>query len=418
MKAPAAQARAPRRHALRASVALNLFLTAAVALLLLRRTPPETVALPVAAPPATLSAQPDRNRDLPRPAAAGRAANAPDSEGLDPALVARLREVGLPRTLLADVVLQDFHRRWEARGAALEKKYAPKPVPEREYRELSRRRETEQVRELTAALGEEGYATWDKERTLAHLNVGGIELTAEEAERAYRLQKDFEEKHRELQIAMEDGVADPADAAALQERARQAFERETEQLLGRERHERMRGGTTPVADAAWRFAALNPTPEQATAAARVEQAYRDQEAALTGRLGQSAGNPAALAAELRGISAARDAELRRLFGAENFDALQRQNDPTYQALQQYAGAWELRDHEVGSVYASLRTFQEEAGRLRNAAALAEAAGQTVNWPDIDRAIDQSRQQAEAGLQRLIGPERLRRLRQNGLLSPR
>lgn len=390
-------------------------LAAVVAFLLVRdRAEPVTTA----AQGVTLPAEPQPVAATTAPTSPGLPPPAPAGTDLNARKLALLEEMGLPRAVLVEVVLQDFHRRWDERSAALEKRYRPKPVPRREYLELWREREVEQSRELKALLGEDGYVAWDKQRTLASMNPGGIELSGDEAEQAYRLQKAFDEKHRELEIAMEEGIADPADAAALQELARQAFERDTEKLLGKERYDRMRGVTTPTADAAWKFAALNPTAEQASAAALVEQNYRAQEAALTKRLGQNAGNPVALAAELRALNDARDNELRRLFGADNFDSLQRQNDPTFQTLQQYAVAWELHDHDVRSVYDSLQAFHGEAQRLRSAAALAEAAGQRVNWAEIDASIDAARQQTESGLQRLIGPDRLRRLRQNGLLAPR
>jgi len=65
-------------------------------------------------------------------------------------------------------------------------------------RELSRQSDVEQIRELRAVFGEEGYVAWDKEQTLRALNrarVPGDDLpmTSEEAEQAYRLQKEFDD---------------------------------------------------------------------------------------------------------------------------------------------------------------------------------------------------------------------------------
>jgi ABC-type phosphate transport system auxiliary subunit len=162
--------------------------------------------------------------------------------------VAELEQAGIPRDILVSVLLADLNRRWTAQGVALQKKYAPGPVPEREQRELSRQSIAEQTRELRGALGEEGYRAWDKEQTLLALNRArppGDELpmNAAETEQAYRLQKAFDDENRELQEAMEDGAADQADIGKLQAKAQQTLDRELERLLGKERFEALRGNS-------------------------------------------------------------------------------------------------------------------------------------------------------------------------------
>src|SRR5204863_7489667 len=116
--------------------------------------------------------------------------------------------------------------------------------------------------------------------------------------------------------------------------------------------------------------------------------------------------------------AAHEEKLAQIFGREVYEQQKRQNDPTYKTLQQYADAWELRGDELQSVYQNLRVFQDQAEQARSFAEFREAAGQRVNWHEIDAAIEQARQQTESGLQTLIGSERLRRLKQNGMLAAR
>ena len=53
-------------------------------------------------------------------------------------------------------------------SSALQKKYAPKLVPDREMRELARESDVEQAREMKESFGEEGYRAWDKETDAAH----------------------------------------------------------------------------------------------------------------------------------------------------------------------------------------------------------------------------------------------------------
>src|SRR5262249_33046647 len=162
-------------------------------------------------------------------------------------------------------------------------------VPDREMLELSRQSDAERIRELKEALGEEGYRAWDKEQTLRTLNrarVPGDELpmTAEEAEHADRLQQEFDDKARELQRAMEGGVADRADVGALQAQAQQALDRELEKLLGKQRFNELRGNGEPATEVYRTFGDLNPTPDQANAVLLAEGDYRAREAALAGRL--------------------------------------------------------------------------------------------------------------------------------------
>jgi hypothetical protein len=279
------------------------------------------------------------------------------------------------------------------------------------------------MRELKAAFGEEGYLAWDKEQTLHALNrarVPGDELpmTAGEAEQAYRLQKEFDDKARELQIMLEDGVADKADVGTLQAQAQQTLDREIEKLLGPQRFNELRGNVDPTTEVYRTYGDLNPTPSQARAVLQAEQDYRAREAALTKRVNENPGDTANVTAELKALSDAQDENLRQVFGAAVYDNMKRQNDPTFKTLQQYAEAWELKDQEIQSVYETLHAFQDQAARTRSAAEMSEAAGQRVNWREINSAIEQAQQQTEAGLQNLIGGERLQRLKQNGVLTIR
>ena len=403
----------------RLSLGANILLMGIVAVLLWRDQPAasSTVAAPVSPPAAARSETPKSVavvQELQLKSAGSK---------LNPAAVAQLEQMGISRDILVNVLLEDLNRRSAKRALELQKRYAPRLVPDHEMRELSRQSDAEQIRELKAAFGEEGYLAWDKEQTLHALNrarVPGDELpmTAAEAEQAYRLQKEFDDKARELQIMMEDGVADRADVGTLQAQAQQALDRELEKLLGSQRFNELRGNTDPTTEVYRMYGDLNPTPAQAKAVLQAEQDYRAREAALAKSVNETPGDAAKVTAELKALSDAQDENLRQIFGVAAYDKMKRQNDPTYKTLQQYAGAWELKDQEIQSVYETLRPFQDQAARTRSAAEMREAAGQRVNWREIDSAIERAQQHAEAGLQNLIGGERVQRLKQNGVLSIR
>ena len=225
----------------RFSIGTNIVLMGIVAVLLWRNPPvtPSPVApsvLPAAARSETLKTD-AVTKEL-QPKSAG-----PE---LTPPAFAQLERMGISRDTLVNVLLEDLNRRSGQRILELQKKYAPKRMPDREFRKLSRQSDAERICELKKALGEEGYLAWDKEQTLRELNSlnsAGLFMTAEEAEQAYRLQKEFEEENRELELAMEDGIADKADAGTLQAQTQQTLDRELGQLLGQQRFDEIRGIT-------------------------------------------------------------------------------------------------------------------------------------------------------------------------------
>ena len=401
---------------LRLSIGLNMVLLGIVAVLLWRG----------------YFAAPSAVDHFVQPASAKRAASKSDAEArelqpklaearINQAAVVQLEQLGIPRETLVNALLESFNRRSTQRVVALQKKYAPKLVPEREMIELARQCDIDQTHELKEALGEEGYRAWDKEQTLHALNrarVPGDELpmTADEAEQAYRLQKDFDQKAKELQMAMEDGVADKADAGTLQAQAQQALDRDLEKLLGKERFSELRSNTPPTTEVYRTFGDLNPSPDQAHAVVQAESDYRARQAALTKRLTENPAEATNVMAELQALADVREQTYRQLFGSDAYDNFKLTHDATYQTLKQYADAWNLNADEVKQVYQSVNTFQQQADRMRAAASLRQDAGQPVDWKAVNASIEQAQQQTEAVLQSTIGQDRLRRLKQNGLLE--
>jgi hypothetical protein len=408
--------------AYRLSLGANLVLVGAIAVLLWRDRPaapaPSTPALSV---PSVTADRSDTSQDNSVPT--GEASSPTNTAKLNPTAVAQLEQMGISRDILIHALLEDFNRRSEQQVAELQRKYAPRLVPDRAIVEFGRQNEAERIRELKAALGEDGYRAWDKAETLRALNQARppgdpLPMNDAEAEQAYRLQKAFDDKAAELRMAMEDGVADRADGSALQAQAQQTLDKELEKLLGQARFDQLRGNAAPTLEVYRTFGDLSPTPAQAQAVVQAQAEYRTRETTLMQRLNENPADAGKLAAELKTMRTAQEEKLAQIFGREVYEQQKRQNDPTYKALQQYADAWELRGDELQSVYQNLRVFQDQAEQTRSFAEFREAAGQRVNWREIDAAIEQARQQTESGLQMLIGSERLRRLKQNGMLAAR
>ena len=397
--------------AIRLSISANIVLTGIVALLLWRGQPADRSSFAGSARASSARSGPPEAAQL-----ANDLQSKPAGSVLTPNAVAQLERAGVSRHILTTALVEDFNLRWDKRILEMERQYAPRQMPERERVEMGRLREAEQIRELKEALGEEGYRVWDKEQTLRSFNSSGLPMTAEEAEQAYRLQKEFNLQHKEAQMAMEDGFADTADASALQMQAQAELDRELEKLFGKQRLDKMRGFADTNPDVNSKYAELNPTPGQARAAVRTEEEFHAREVALTRRLKENPEAAANAVAELKALEDAREENLRQIFGAGVYDTMKQQSDPTYKTLKQYAEAWELKDHEIQSVYESLHAYQDQAERMRHAATLRESAGQPVNWHEISSSIEHVQQQTEASLQNIIGSERLRRLKLNGILT--
>lgn len=400
--------------ALRFSVIANIALVGVVGVLLTR-----TNAGPEKARRASAIAEPSRAQVE----SAGLSPNRPQvsEQKLNPSTVAKLEQLGISREAVTNMLLDDFNRRSTQQLAQLQKKYAPRPVPDREMVEFSRRCEVDRVRELKEKLGEDGYRAWDKTEKLRELNKARppgneLELSPSEAEEAYALQKEYDEKVQGLQEAMEDGVADRADAGTLEAQAQQALDAGLEKLLGKQRLDELHGNIDPTTAALREYAALNPTPEQASAAAQAEAAYREKQDALTQRLNQNPADSANITAEIKALDEAEAERLRQIFGPAAYDKMKLQSDPTYQTLTHYAEAWNLQDSEVESTYQAIHAFQTTADNIRTAAEMSQAAGQPVNWRQVNSQIEKAQQQTEANLLNLLGDERLRRLKQNGVIT--
>ena len=316
----------------RLSLGANIVLLGIVAGLLWRGQP--AAPSPVAPPAQTVPVRPA----IPKTAVAARELQAKHvGPELTPAAITQLEQMGISHDTLVNVLLGDLNRRSAQRVLELQKAYAPRLVPDREMRELVREDDAEQIRELKAALGEDGYLAWDKQETLHMLNrarAPGDELpmSAEEKEQAYRLQKEFDQSSRKLQMEMEDGVADKADVGTLQAQSQQALDRDLEKLLGKQRFGDLRGIVDPTTQVYREFGDLNPTPDQAKAVVQVEADYRAREAALAEQLNQNPGGAENVTARLTAVNNARDEILREIFGPEAYDSLKRQADPTDQAL--------------------------------------------------------------------------------------
>ncbi|HWB97383.1 MAG TPA: hypothetical protein VG672_11785, partial [Bryobacteraceae bacterium] len=306
---------------LRLSLTANIALAAFLAALLWNRPRPAPARTHAPAPTG-------HSRPLPRRGGVFAASR------LNPATATELERSGISRDTLAAVLLAELNLRSTQEVLLLQRRFAPQPVPQDEMNLFARRCDAERIRALQQFLGPDGYRAWDREQTLRELDLTpGAEasLTGDEAENAYRLQKECDEQCRDLQQAMEDGVADPAAVGTLQAQARESLDQGLKALLGKRRLATLRSATD---------AAPGPAPADPTFQALTDNAgawrlddqsvrsvyatlhtFQDQAARLRGAAQQSqaSGQPADWPATESAVAQARqqtEADLRDLVGSD------------------------------------------------------------------------------------------------------
>jgi len=172
----------------RASLVLNVILAGTVVALVMHKSASPT-------PPAADPGHPEpTTRDiLP---VTGEPNSAKQATGSDwRQWVDQLRAAGVPNTVIARVVLADLEDRWQKRLNECQEKFSRGEVDADAFLALSQERDREQEAELRAALGDEGYKSWDRGNTLRDLNPGKIQLSAAETNALYGLKKSLQQQN-------------------------------------------------------------------------------------------------------------------------------------------------------------------------------------------------------------------------------
>ena len=389
------------------SLAANLLLVVGWTLSVRRSAPVVAVAAASLAPPAEAAAM------CAGPSEAGE----PGAEW--PNWIASIRALGVPNALLARLVQADFAERWERRSRALELRRAAGEIDDEEAaRELGDHDE-EQARELRAALGEAGFAAWEKDQVLRAFSGANPPLTEAEGEQLYRLQKESEAKRRELTAAHARGEIDAVALDTALEALEETHASEVKSVLGESRV-----GSGDLADDAARvklrrqFKTLNMPADQIEKLADLDQARALLEKGLDQSADGAGQSDRGREAERLAVTEARDRAFERVVGPEAFQAWQRMTDPRWEALQKYAPAWNLSAAEAGRVYALLQQ-RDAAVRERQLQALAsQPGGSRPDWPAVQREVDTQARTTADSLRQLLGSERFQRMEQNGVFAPR
>ncbi len=397
---------------LRASLLLNVLLVAAATVLALHRpapASPETKAAPVAlgSPALALSSVPD-----------AAVASSPYTEKSAPLaerrrwLVDQLRAMGTPNSTLARIVLADIEAYWTPRAAETAQKTYGDPDT---MAALQLEIDTTRDAELRAALGETGFLEWDMANMARETNQGRIRLTPAEAETAYVFWKKMQLRELELRGERQSARMDDLGVGMEYEKSLAAFERDMKALLGEERYaqaRRMDEGNA-LADLRTDLAKAAPNTAQLGELLETQRQWN----ALQAEIETAFANGSASAEReerLRALDEARELEYKRVLGDAVFEALQKEQHPSYAMMRKYADMWGLDDRKIDSVYGSIRYYEKTVDDYQSQIRSRETSGQNVDWNEVAGNLQKFTDQTRQMLKKSLGEDVFARMEQNGI----
>jgi hypothetical protein len=332
-------------------------------------------------------------------------------------LIGRLRAEGVSEEVLGDIASAFFMRQWSEKMRAFQRRVRRGELDPREQSGLWLQMQTEQENALKAVLGEEGYVRWERANVLRWVDFGDVQLSPDEKDAVYRLQKELQRRQVELSRAFQAGEMDPFDNEELRRKYQEEYDQRMIEVLGAERYAQFKRDTD------WNFGQLrrdlrelNLTEAQFDALYRVQREHRERQEELS-RL-QRAGemqrggesNP------WQELETWREEEFKRVLGPNGYAEYQKLQDNRYKQLKQFAPAWNLSKDDVEYVYQALKEFRESSQDYQKRAREISARGESIDWNEIQLNLEEFKTEVRDELVRQLGEERYNKLRRAGLLS--
>ena len=391
----------------RLSVALNVVLVATAVALALHKTKPNAAASaiepePVAETPVIQNTKLPQYMD---------AASALDKRRW---LVDQLRAMGVPNNILARVVQEDLYAGWSKHAA----KVAMECFGDAEtMAALQLDVDMSRDAEMRAALGEQSFRQWDCGNMLREANSGKIQLTAAETGATYDLWKKLQQRELELKQAKLKGEMDDADASDAYEKAVSEFKEQMKGVLGEQRYAESQQVDDGSAAAALRrdFVKANPSDSQFQELLKTQQQWNERRAQLD-KLSEDDQSSATYAEQIKALDAARDQEYRRVLGTNAFEAIQKEQDPSYSRMRKYENIWGLDDNKIDYVYGTLKYYQKSVEDYQDRARELENGGRSVDWEGVKKNLQQFAEQTGLALQTYLGRDSFNRMEQNGIFQ--
>jgi hypothetical protein len=351
-------------------------------------------------PPARVTAPPDRS-----------AINAPPGPGWAQAL----RMAGVSEKLIADFAAAEFESRWQQRWEEMDHQVERGELDRRAFQAWVAVRDEERERELRAALGDEGFARWDRERLLRGFDLEAMHLSAADAEALHRLRREQADGLRALELAFHRGEVDELGFQEQSSARRAEHERRLHELVGEHAHAGHDHGEGHVTGLRRDLQAINASAAQQDALLAAQARWEADRRELQNlRGGEQAGGDG-FARELQALDAARERDFARILGADALAHLLKLQDGRYQAMQQFAPAWNLSEAEIEAVYQTLRHREASLRDYWQRVQATEAQGTPVDWTAAQANARTFARQSEESLRAYLGDERFDRLAKHAVL---
>jgi hypothetical protein len=327
-----------------------------------------------------------------------------------------LRAAGVPEKVIADVTAADFDARWQKRQVELQRQIERGEADPEALTEMSLRYSDEQEKELRGALGDEGYRHWDQARILSEYELADLKLSAEESDTLYQLRKSFEQKQREWDRARNKGDLDEAEFQKLVETQQNDYNKQLKTLLGDDRYATSQNPIDPERMNLRRaLKNLNVGETEAAGLLQAQQQWTRQRAKLEQQLQEGQLASADYEQQLKALDHTRDQEYQRVLGDNGITELQKAQDPRYQTMKRYASNWGLTDNDINHLYDTIRFYESSVSDYQQRAQALEEQGQPVDWPAVQKSIQEFSRQTESTLRGSLG-ERFDKLKKNNVLN--
>ena len=318
----------------------------------------------------------------------------------------------MPDQILAGLVAADFEDRWENQQRELQRKYENGDIDADALAQAAAEHDAAEEADLRAALGDDGFRRWDREKVLREFNLASVNLSDTEKDRLYQLRKDMLKQRQDLQASARRGEIDEADLSEKLSATQSQYEQDSKALLGEQRYAAMNTGPDPaVANLRRQMKGLDVNDEQMSALVQAQQQWNQQRAQLNLNDDQPGYED-----QLQALDAAREQAFQKILGPEGFAAYEKKQDPSYQALKHYANVWQLQDTDIDYLYGALRDYNRSVQDYQARASQLQSQGQDVDWDSVRKNIELFSQQTGKTLSYYLGDDRFKKLKQNELFN--
>ena len=243
-----------------------------------------------------------------------------------------------------------------------------------------------------------------------------VAVTPSEAESLYGLKKRLQQRILELDAAKLKGTMDEAELSKATDEAYSEFNQGMRTLLGDERYAKSQQMDEAFVTDYFRYqvAKANPTEAQFQELLKVEEEWKKARMEVEHQFEDNTVSPE-FQEKLKALDAAHDQDYQRILGADAFNDLQKQQDPTYSQMKKYESLWGLDDSKIDYVYRTMQQYQKDTQDYQAQVLAQQAAGQNVDWETVNNKLRQSANQTQQALQDRLGYDSFNRLQRNRLL---